>query len=307
VAPTVALTDVLGELTDAYELAGRSPHTVLPIARATNGLIKTMTDAGVSPSIENVTRTLVTQFLAQERKRGLKPASLSNLQRSLNRLFSWSVEAGILDRNPAKGIPSISVNPDPVRFVTDEEFDRLLASIEPDTSLTGRRDLALILFLSDTGGRRGEVLGLRLQDVDLAARTAYVRSETSKTRRSRTVGYSARTSRALRVYLRARNAYVDRVGMTTDALWVNAKRGPLQPNGALQALERRCIRAGLAPVTLHSFRHRMASRAIQNGLPMTYLMAVGGWKSAAVPTARYGQFEVEGRAIEAMQRLLERP
>ena len=44
----------------------------------------------------------------------------------------------------------------------------------------------------------------------------------------------------------------------------------------------------------------------QSGLPMGYLMSAGGWSSPAMPTARYGQFGVEGRAIEAMQALLDR-
>ena len=59
-AATVPLTDVLGDFKDAYELAGRSTHTVFSIERAVAGLAFTMTAAGLEPAIENVTRAVVT-------------------------------------------------------------------------------------------------------------------------------------------------------------------------------------------------------------------------------------------------------
>jgi len=39
---------------------------------------------------------------------------------------------------------------------------------------------------------------------------------------------------------------------------------------------------------------------------MPYLVSLGGWANAAMPTNRYGQYGVAGRAAEAMQELLDR-
>jgi hypothetical protein len=46
------------------------------------------------------------------------------------------------------------------------DFRRLLEVCERDKSLAGRRDAAILQVLIDTGARRGEALGLMLEDVD---------------------------------------------------------------------------------------------------------------------------------------------
>ena len=39
---------------------------------------------------------------------------------------------------------------------------------------------------------------------------------------------------------------------------------------------------------------------------MPYLVKIGGWANAEMPSNRYGQFAIEERALSAMQELLDR-
>ena len=283
---------------DGYEVAGRSPHTISAIRLQVMRLARSRTEAGLPDDVSTLTRADVQQFLAKERRRGLAEASLSIAQRSIRRFSAYALERGYTTVDASKGIPSITVSPKPVRFLDDEQMTALMRSLEKDRSLTGRRDYALLSLAGDTGMRRGELLGLTLPDLDLTNRTVAIRPETSKARRPRVAAFSAPTALALRDYLRLREAYMDRVGMVGDYLWVGAKRERLQANGALQMLRRRCTAAGVPVVSLHSFRHRMAATAIRDGVATVYLMTLGGWSSPQM-LGRYGAWDAQRNALDA--------
>ena len=60
-----------------------------------------------------------------------------------------------------------------------------------------------------SGMRRGELIGLRVQDVDLDARTVTIRAITSKTRNGRTVGISRNAAQHLKTFWRKTRPVVD--------------------------------------------------------------------------------------------------
>jgi hypothetical protein len=69
----LTLSDAITDLVDAYEVAGRSPHTTLLFVTHCGRLARFVADDGI-PSLDGVTAAHVTRFFASERKRGLKPA-----------------------------------------------------------------------------------------------------------------------------------------------------------------------------------------------------------------------------------------
>ena len=301
----LTLAEALADLLDAYEVAGRSPHTLTLFRTHVGRLIAFLAQDGIV-SLDGVTTAHVTRFLAHERKRGLKPASLSVSLRTLRRFFQWAVEQGHLAGNPARSVMAPTVTVEPVKFLSSDDLDRLLTCIAKDKTLEGVRDTAFVRVLMDTGLRRGEVIGLRVTDVSDDLRLLTVRGATSKTRHGRTVTVGRVTANALRTYLRVRTAYLARNGRSGEAaLWVGAK-GVMSDNGALQMFHRRLEAAGLPKRSLHSLRHGWAAGLVADGVPMPYIVSLGGWANAAMPTNRYGQHGVAGRAIEAMQKHLDR-
>jgi site-specific recombinase XerC len=165
--PTVAVTlsEALAELTTAYRVAGRSPHNTALFTIYIEHLIDVIGDV----ELEQITTAVVTKFLDQEQQRGLKPASVSVVLRTLRRYFAWCVEQGRLASNPAKSVMAPRVVVEPVRFLDDEQLHNLLTTIGRDKTLEGVRDTALVRVLMDTGLRRGEAIGLPVRDVDLEA------------------------------------------------------------------------------------------------------------------------------------------
>jgi len=301
----VTLDDALGDLIAAYEVAGRSPRTTQLFDTHIRALARFLAADGVT-TLDEVTGAMVTRFLAAERRRGLKASSLSISLRTIRTFFGFHVAQGNLTANPAKTVLSPTVTVEPVQFLNDDQVTRLLVVTDKDRTVEGLRDGAFIRVLRDTGIRRGELLGLTVDSVDLDARTITVRAITSKARKGRTVPISKDTAQKVRTYLRVRQAYLKRMKRTDNGmLWIAAK-GDLSGNGALQALHRRLRAAGLPKVGLHQWRHRWAATVIADGLPMPYVVSMGGWANAVMPTSRYGLHGVEGRAISAMQALLDR-
>ena len=301
----VTLTDHLDDLVAAYEVAGRSPRTISLFSTHIKALAEFVGVDGVT-TLDEVTTAAITKYLAMHKRRGLQPASLHLILRTIRRYFQYAIEQGHLTTNPAKGVLPPKVIVEPVKFMSDAEIARLLDVIKADKSVEGVRDGAFIRVLIDTGIRRGELIGLRVDDVSQDLRDITVRAVTSKTHSGRTLPLSKDTTTHLRQYMRVRAAYLAKMRRhDTGELWI-ASKGSLSGNGALQALWRRCEAAGLPRVSLHQFRHRMAARAIEAGLPMPYLVRIGGWANAEMPSNRYGQWQVAERASEAMRAYLDK-
>jgi integrase len=125
---------------------------------------------------------------------------------------------------------------------TDAEWRRLLDAARREP-LRNRLMLALAY---DAALRREELCALRTEDLDPAHRTLHVRAETTKTRRARTVPYSAATGDLLRRYLAHRRT-------------LSAARGPLFLS------ESRRNRA--APITLWTWSKVVRALALRADVP----------------------------------------
>jgi site-specific recombinase XerC len=119
-------------------------------------------------TLDQVTTAHLARFLSAEKKRGLAPASLSLILRTMRRFFAVAVEQGHLDVNPAKAVMAPRIVLEPPQFLTDDQVATLLDSIGRST-LEDVRDAALFRVLA-SGMRRGEAMGLRVTDVDLDAK-----------------------------------------------------------------------------------------------------------------------------------------
>ncbi len=101
-----------------------------------------------------------------------------------------------------------------------------------------RQDTAILRLFFDSGVRHAEMGGLRVEDVDLKARSLNVLGKGS---RRRTVIFGTNTAMAIDRYLRVRRGHPD---AGVPWLWLG-RQGQLGGNGIAQMLRRRCRLAGL--------------------------------------------------------------
>jgi site-specific recombinase XerD len=177
-----------------------SPATLATYSAAVRGLDAFLTDQGMPRAAAAIRREHVEAFITHLLA-DWAPATAHNRYRALRSFFGWLVEEGEVPESPMARRKPPSLPEEPPRVLRDAELSRLLETCERDRTPVGRRDEAIIRVFVDTGARRGEVLGLTLDDIDLDTGLLRV---TGKGARTRFVVIGASTVRAVNRYLRAR-------------------------------------------------------------------------------------------------------
>jgi len=278
--------------------ANRAPRTIEKYLDSLRDLDRTLAAGGHTCAVRDVKPSDVERWIVAQQDRGNSAATVALRFRSVQQFFKWCVREDEVDADPMIGlsIPQVPVQPIPV--LTDSDIAALLKACK-GTGFAEARDTAVIRLLLDTGIRRAELVGLRVDDVDRAGRTITVMG---KGRRARTVRYGVKTGEAIGRYLRRRTEHQS--ADTTTALWLS-DRGPgaWGSDGVRLMLKRRSKQAGLPDaVHPHQFRHTMASDYLASGGLEGDLMRVAGWSSRQMLN-RYGAAVADERARDARDRL----
>lgn len=242
---------------------------------------------------------LVRGFMSALRRQdgeAYSPYYLDQVYRTLNTFFVWSVQEGVLDRNPMDRVRRPRVPRRKSPRLTLEEVERLLDAVGE----TGHplRNLAMICLAVDSGLRRGEVLGLEVRNVDLDGSIIRVLGKGSK-ERDVPLGVVARE--ALQAYLAVRPASSSlRVFLSSG--------GKALTKDALQTLMYRLKkRAELPQLRWHLLRHTFANHFINGGGGLRKLQKILGHSSVRTTADIYTDPELNelqeahGRASPLVQ------
>jgi len=149
-----------------------------------------------------------------------------------------------------------------------EEVDKLLASPKTD-SLKGLRDRAMLEVLYATGLRVSELIGLKLDGVNLEA--GFVRCM-GKGSKERIVPLGASAAEAVDVYLKSRQ-----VRKPTNYLFLNNRGDKLSRMGFWKILKGYGIQAGIRKkLTPHVLRHSFATHLLERGADLRAVQTMLG-------------------------------
>jgi integrase/recombinase XerC len=255
---------------------GLSANTVAAYRRDLIQFLQFAGRAGVTDPAA-VEPLLLRRFLALQRTRGLAAASIARKAAALRTGFRFLARRGLVDDDPAAGL-GVPRGPKRLPVVLKPgQVDRLLAEPQP-VDPVGLRDRAILELLYATGIRVGELCGLRLGDVDLAADTVLVLGKGAK---QRIVPFGEPARAALLDYLaRGRAAMAPGPGRPAtstrrakgataggqEALFFNRRGRPMTQRDVRGMLERYRVLAGApAGTSPHTLRHSYATHLLEGG------------------------------------------
>lgn len=181
-----------------------------------------------------------------------------------------------------------------IQYLEEEEVVQLMAS--PDTATpAGRRDLALMLLLYNTGARVQEIADLNIQDIQEKP-IAFVRIQ-GKGRKQRTCPVWSRTVHAIQRMLDDRPGRQD-----TQPLFVSSRGFRISRSGITYLLRRSQKKICLEPVhtkklSPHVIRHTTAMHLLQSGVDITTIAA---WLGHAQLATTHAYVEIDLRMKQAV-------
>ena len=205
------------------------------------------------------------------RDRGLKSATVARRVNSLRSFWNYLRESDHIQTDP---FFRISVPKRAARtpcHLTLDEVERLLAAAQRQKSVFDAfRDTAALMVLVCTSIRRGELLSLTVNDLDLDGGTLQVTS--GKGGKPRVVPLLPAACTALADWLELRP------GCEHDRVFTSKWGAPMSKNGLASLLARALRGSGITKpgVTVHSLRHTFACLLLRGGCDLYSLQRMLG-------------------------------
>ena len=236
-------------------------------------------------------------WLADSVARGAARSTVSRHVAALRNFSAWAHREGLAPTDAAAALASARVDQRLPRVVDQDEAAALLecarsrASADDPVSV---RDWAILELIYATGIRVSEACSLTTSSVDAAALTVRVVGKGDK---ERTVPFGVPARDALDQWtVRARPS----LAVGTDALFVGAKGGPIDPRVVRAMIHRMCARAGVRDIAPHGLRHSAATHLLQGGADLRAVQEILGHSSLAT-TQRYTHVDA-GRLSDVYRR-----
>jgi integrase/recombinase XerC len=227
----------------------------------------------------DVTRTTVRRYLAHLTSRRFARSTMARKTAALRRYYRWLISGGVAMIDPTRGVSVSGGGGRLPRVLDQRELSGLLDSPAPDgePAWRRRRDDAVLELLYGSGLRVGELCGLQVSSLTLAAASATVWGKGSKQRR---VPLSEPAVRALRRWLDLRSDVVpaDR----GDVLFGNERGNPLTSRDVRRIVDRRSP----TPTHPHALRHTFATHLLDGGADLRAVQDLLGHRDVAT-TQRY--------------------
>jgi integrase/recombinase XerD len=250
---------------------GLSPRTVDAYRRDLERLAAFMQSRGVVRPADVGAREL-REYVYHLKDRGLQASSIRRSISAVRTYFGYLLAEGVVVADPTDRVELPRAWRRLPGALSREEVASILDAPDPGDRLFWR-DKALLEFAYASGARVGEVMALKVRDVDLQEGLALVLGKGSK---ERLVPVGRAALQALIVYLREIRPAL--AGNRAEGIvFLNARGTPLSRMGVWKILRRHVERAGIRKrVTPHTLRHSFATHLLEGGADLASVQEMLG-------------------------------
>jgi integrase/recombinase XerC len=252
-----------------------------PSGTGENGIAGSIKPQTVSSIICTATADTVRGFLAFLGEQQYSAATMARKIATLRSFYKWADRRGLADSNPMTLIRTPRQSKRLPKAITIEQVERLLAA-PPENEVLGLRDRAMLETLYSTGIRVSELVGLQLDDIDLAGEALRVHG---KGKKERIVPLGSHALGAIRCYMEmlkadARLSAAWTEGRSRRPLFINKHGGSLSSRSVRRKLDKYLKQVGLDPsISPHTLRHSFATHLLDNGADLRSVQELLGHQS----------------------------
>ena len=256
-----------------------SRNTVVSYQRDLRQLKEYLERQGIEePS--RVTKTSLNAYISYLQRKGKATTTISRILASTKAFFHYEFMEGNIHRDPAELLktPKIEKKIPLIRSV--EEVNRFLE--QPDgTSAKEIRDKAMLELLYATGIRVSELIGLKLQDVNLSVGFLICRDG----EKERMIPFGKKVNQYLKTYLdQARPELIKE----NESVWLftNCSGRQMSRQGFWKIVKYYGDKAGIqVDITPHTLRHSFAAHLISSGADIQAVQTMLGHADLATTLA----------------------
>lgn len=231
-----------------------------------------------------LTEGRIPRIESEKQPRGLSAKTVRNINQVISSAMDMAVRHKLILSNPTEGCELPKVEHREMKTLPAEQLGAFLREAKE----SGVYELYYLDLA--TGLRRGELLGLKWEDVDLQNGVIHVRRQVARV-----------DGEVKELPLKTKNSYrnisisQDAVAMLTemeahrssDYVFPSSTGGPISPDSVNNMLHRVLKRAGLPSIRFHDLRHTFATLALQNGVDIKTVSGMMGHFSAGFTLDTY--------------------
>ena len=227
----------------------------------------------------------VDRIEAKGQPKSLSAKTVRNINQVISSAIDFAKDQKLISSNPTDGCALPKLEHKEMKTLPVEQ----LTSFLREAKESGVFELYYIELA--TGLRRGELLGLKWEDIDLVQGSLRVQRQVARI-----------NGEVVEAPLKTKNAYrtlplsADAVGVLQEQrkksgsspyVFPSPTGGPISPDSVLHMLHRVLKRAGLSKVRFHDLRHTFATLALQNGVDIKTVSGMLGHYSAGFTLDTY--------------------
>lgn len=198
--------------------------------------------------------------------------SISRHLSSLRTYYDFLKKENIVTENIFKNVKNPKIEKTIPNFISHDKLNEIFTSFN-DSDLDIRNRLVIELLYA-TGLRVGELVNIKIKDIDFGAQSIKVLGKGSK---ERYVFYNNTTKEVLKKYLVVRKKIQKKAN---DYLLLNDKGTPIKEASVRKIIQATLMKCGIkSKITPHTFRHTFATDLLNQGLDLVNVKELLGHAS----------------------------
>lgn len=223
-------------------------------------------------NISSIKYNDIREYLNCLYSKNLSKSSVSRILSTLRTFFKWLVRENKIKSNPMELITSPKKDKKLPTYLNHDDVEKILNIPDIKTPL-GMRDNAILEMLYSTGIRVGELISIKISDINYSEKTINVFGKGSK---ERVVLFGDALLGKLTLYIkRGRNELLKK--KQSNILFLNHHGNPLTERGIEDILNRIIKKGGLEfTIHPHMLRHTFATHMLDNGADLKVVQELLG-------------------------------